>query len=238
LRKQKDTAQTERLAMLDKPDASQHRMADIGEAKTVGNKLAGSELLELLQRRRSVKPFQLAAPGPNADEIQKLLTVALRVPDHGGLEPWRVVVVQTPVRDSLVARLSAASRAANTHDPAGAEVAVKKVANLFSAPLTCIVVSRTDPAARIPEWEQVLSAGAVCMNLINAASALGFGATWLTGWTAYNAEAAVILGLKPGEKIAGIIPIGTVSETPPDRQRPSLQARVSTWEPDLGTGMN
>jgi nitroreductase len=201
--------------MLDTPDASLQR----------------AKLLDVLERRRSVKPFQLGEPGPTADDIQKLLTVATRVPDHGGLEPWRVILVQGSARDALVSQLSAASRTANAQDAKAAEIAVRKVENLFSAPLTCIVVSRTDPTARIPEWEQVLSAGAVCMNLLTAAAALGYGATWLTGWTAYDASARAILGLGPQEKVAGIIPVGAVGEPPPDRPRPSLQKLVTPWEP-------
>jgi nitroreductase len=204
--------------MLDKTDASSQHAAD-------------GKLLDVLQRRRSLKPFQLSEPGPSADDIQKLLTIALRVPDHGGLEPWRVIVVQPPARDALVSRLSEASGAANASDPAGAEIAVKKIVNLFSAPLTCIVISRTDPSAKIPEWEQMLSAGAVCMNLLNAATALGYAANWLTGWTAYNTAAASIIGLQANEKVAGILPIGTPKETVPDRPRPSLERRVSWWQP-------
>ncbi|HEX4407335.1 MAG TPA: nitroreductase [Xanthobacteraceae bacterium] len=213
--------------MLDEPQAQSQHVADRSDSKSQ----SGSELLSVLQRRKSLKPFQLSEPGPSDGELQELLTVAMRVPDHGGLEPWRIVSVRAPARDTLVARLSEASRTANANDPAAADLAVRKIANLFSAPLTCIVISRTEPSAKIPEWEQVLSAGAVCMNLITAATALGYSANWLTGWTAYNAAAAPIIGLQPNEKVAGIIPIGTAKETAPDRPRPALEKRTTLWQP-------
>ncbi len=96
-------------------------------------------------------------------------------------------------------------------------------------PLVAIVVSQVDASARIPEWEQVLSCGAVCMNLITAASALGYGSTWLTGWAAYDPAALRILGVQAGEKVAGIIPIGTASERQQERARPLLQKLVTVW---------
>jgi nitroreductase len=213
--------------MLDTPDKSSKVTAQTAASDADTSR---ARLLGILERRRSMKPFQLVEPKPSVDEIQQILAVAARVPDHGGLEPWRIILVQDPAREELIARLSAASLKANAQqEPAAAELAVKKIKTLFGAPLVAIVVSRADSSARIPEWEQVLSAGAVCMNLITAVTALGYGATWLTGWTAYNPAALEILGIGPHEKIAGIIPIGTASETVPDRPRPALQKLVTTW---------
>jgi nitroreductase len=210
--------------MLDTPDKNSKQTA-AGEVNS-----SRAQLLDILEHRRSLKPFQLVAPAPTAEEIRHVLTVATRVPDHGGLEPWRIIVVQDTAREELVARLADVSRKANAQEePAAADLAVKKIKTLFSAPLLMIVVSRADPTARIPEWEQVLSAGAVCMSLITAVNALGYSANWLTGWTAYNPAALEILGIGPHEKVAGIIPIGTASETVPDRPRPALQKLVTNW---------
>jgi nitroreductase len=103
---------------------------------------------------------------------------------------------------------------------------------LTHAPLIVVVVSRTDPAMRIPAWEQDLSAGAVCMNLLHAAHALGFAGTWLTGWAAYSAGAHRLLGITASEKVAGIVYIGTAKEVPADRKRPDIDAIVTRWIPD------
>jgi nitroreductase len=189
-----------------------------------------SKLLDLLARRRSVPPLQLGEPGPSQEEVQKLLTVATRVPDHGMLEPWRIILVQGASREKLGARLAATFLKLNgEQDPASSELAIRKIKTVLSAPLVIIVVSRADPAARIPEWEQILSAGALCMNLITAATALGYGATWLTGWAAYNPAALQVIGVQAFEKVAGVIPIGTAIESQQERARPSLQKLLTQW---------
>lgn len=213
--------------MLEDPDIGARRQM---EAASDTSNSVGRQLLDLLARRRSVPPLRLGEPGPNQDEIVKLLTLATRVPDHGMLEPWRIILVQGTAREKLGARLAAAFLKANAQEePARSDLAIRKISTLFSAPLVVIVVSRADPAARIPEWEQILSAGALCMNLLTAASALGYGSTWLTGWTAYDSAARRILGMQSNEKVAGIIPIGTASEPQQDRGRPSLRSLVSIW---------
>jgi nitroreductase len=192
--------------------------------------LAG-QFLDMLERRRSVTPLRLAEPGPNAHELRRLLTVALRVPDHGALKPWRIILVQGPSREQLAGKLAAAFLSSDAQrQSAGADLATRKIkATLTSAPLVAIVVSAADAATHIPEWEQVLSAGAVCMNLMNAVSALGYGAIWLSGWAGYDPAALKILGLRSGEKVAGIIPIGTPIESPQDRARPALEDFVTVW---------
>ncbi len=192
--------------------------------------LSGQYVFDLLARRRSASPLRLGEPGPGPDEIRKLLTVATRVPDHGMLEPWRIILVQGSAREKLSARLSAALLKTNPHqEAASSDLALRKIKTLLAAPLVVIVVSSVHPSVRILEWEQVLSAGAVCMNLIIAASALGYGSTWLTGWTAYDPAALRTLGVRTDEKVAGIIPIGTASEAQQERARPSLQKRVTMW---------
>ena len=125
-------------------------------------------LLGVLKQRRSVPALRLTDPGPNADDLEQLLTVATRVPDHGALEPWRIVVAQGSARQELADKLTAAFLRGATaqQDLAAADVTARKIRAVFTvAPLIVIVVSRADPSARIPEWEQIFSAGAVCMNL-------------------------------------------------------------------------
>jgi nitroreductase len=189
------------------------------------------QFLEMLERRRSVTPLRLAEPGPNAHELRRLLAIALRVPDHGALKPWRIIVVQGPSREELAGKLAGAFLESGAHrQSAGADLAVRKIKTMLtSAPLVIIVVSCADAATHIPEWEQVLSAGAVCMNLMNGAFARGYGAIWLSGWAAYDPAALRILGINSDEKVAGIIPIGTPIEHPQDRARPALEEFVTFW---------
>ncbi len=186
---------------------------------------AMTETADLLLRRRSVPAFMLAAPGPDAAQVETLLTAASRVPDHGKLAPWRFILVEGEARAHLAERLAEIERAAGT-DPEKVEDNKKR----FDAPLTVIVVSRAGPHVKIPEWEQVLSAGAVCMNLMIAAHALGFAANWLTGPAAYDEAGADILELSGSERVAGFIFIGTASRVPADRPRPPLDEIVSRWQ--------
>ncbi len=193
---------------------------------------AGSmEILDLLERRRSVMPSRLAEPGPNDDELRRMFAIAMRVPDHGALQPWRLVVIEGKQREEVGRRLAAAFLETSPRQMlTTTDLAVRKIKAMFTAaPVVVIVISCTDSTARIPEWEQVLSAGAVCMNLLTAASALGYGATWLTGWAAYDPSALKLLGIALGERVAGIIPIGKIVESPQDRARPSLASRVTPW---------
>jgi len=187
--------------------------------------------ISVLEARRSVHPTFLGAPGPDAAALRRLVTIGARVPDHGALCPWRFIIVEGDAQWDLSRRLSALFDAQNSDKPADLRAnAARKFETMFAkAPVVVIVVSRADAAARIPEWEQVLSAGAVCMNLMLAATALGYGANWLTGWAAYDRGALDLIGLGPNEKVAGIIPIGTVRERPPERPRPSLSAIMTSW---------
>ena len=185
--------------------------------------LAG-QFLDMLERRRSVTPLRLAEPGPNAHELRRLLTVALRVPDHGALKPWRIILVQGPSREQLAGKLAAAFLSSDAQrQSAGADLATRKIkATLTSAPLVAIVVSAADAATHIPEWEQVLSAGAAAMSLVFAAHALGFAANWITEWYAYDRGVLDALGLARHERIAGFIHIGRPPGPPEDRPRPPL----------------
>lgn len=158
-----------------------------------------------------------------------MLTIAARVPDHGALAPWRFVLVEGEARRALAVRLGDACMAAGPDDEAARRVGQKLSILFGNPPLVVLVVSRPDPAASIPVWEQALSAGAACMNLITAATALGYGANWLTGWAASHPAARPVLGLAEGETLAGIVPIGTCAEPSPDRPRPDLSRIVTAW---------
>lgn len=179
---------------------------------------------DLLLRRRSVSAFMLREPGPTAGQLETMLTAASRVPDHGKLAPWRFILVEGEARERLSGRFAEAAL--------GEGVEEQKVADdrrRFEAPVTVIVVSRAGPHVKIPEWEQILSAGAVCMNLILAAHAMGFAANWLTGRAAYDKSGADILNLADTERVAGFIHIGTPDQAPADRPRPPLGEIVSRW---------
>lgn len=186
-----------------------------------------NDSLSRLLQRRSVPSRWLGEPGPSEQEVETLLRVASRVPDHGKLVPWRFILVQGDARHRLGAVLATAFQADNPG--AGEDKLAAERERFAQAPLVVAVVSRVVPHVKIPDWEQVLSAGAVCMNLLNAASALGYGASWLTGWAAFDRRVLDALGLKPDERIAGFIHIGTAKETLADRDRPSLNDIVKRF---------
>lgn len=186
-----------------------------------------NDSLSRLLQRRSVPSRWLVEPGPSESEIETLLKVASRVPDHGKLVPWRFILIQGEARQRLGEVLAAAFQADNPE--AGEDKIATERERFAQAPLVVAVVSRVVPHVKIPDWEQILSAGAVCMNLLNGATALGYGASWLTGWSAFDRRVLDALGLKPEERIAGFIHIGTAKETPTDRDRPSLDDIVTRF---------
>jgi len=186
-----------------------------------------NESLSRLLQRRSVPPRWLGEPGPSEQELETLLKAASRVPDHGKLVPWRFIVIQGDARQRLGEVLAAAFKADN---PGASEEQVAAERERFSkAPLVVAVVSRVVPHVKIPDWEQVLSAGAVCMNLLNAAAALGYGASWLSGWAAFDRRVLDALGLSSEERMAGFIHLGTAKEKPADRDRPNLNEIVTRF---------
>jgi nitroreductase len=185
------------------------------------------EALDLLKTRRSVKPVEMSGPGPAAGELDALLTIASRVPDHGKLTPWRFIVFEGDAR--LTAGKIIATAFKSKYPDATAEQIAFETARLARAPLVVAVVSRAGPHVKIPEWEQVLSAGAAAMNLVTAAHALGFAANWITEWYAYDRAVLDALGLAPSEKIAGFVHIGRVSQKPEDRPRPPLEEIVTRF---------
>lgn len=177
--------------------------------------------ISLLQKRRSAPAASLAAPGPAPAEVQTILEIAARVPDHGKLAPWRFIVFEGEGRDR--AGQIVANVYATLHPEAEPEKVSVERARFSHAPLVIGVVSKATPHEKIPEWEQVLSAGAVCMNLIVAANALGFASVWLSEWYSYDREVLSRLGLNENEKIAGFIHIGRPSAPREDRARPALE---------------
>jgi nitroreductase len=185
------------------------------------------EAIELLSTRSSCKAVALMTPGPSAAEIDKLLTIACRVPDHGKLTPWRFIVFEGDAR--LAAGAAIATAFGVKYPDAKPENVEFERKRLAHAPLVVAVVSRAAPHVKIPEWEQVLSAGAAAMNLVLAAHALGYGANWITGWYAYDRGVLDALGLAPHERIAGFIHIGTPSGPVTDRPRPSLSEIASRF---------
>jgi nitroreductase len=183
--------------------------------------------IALLRRRRSVPPLTMAGPGPTPEQLDAILALAARVPDHGKLAPWRFIVFEGEAR----ARAGDAIAAVHARDnpeakPERLELERKR---LQHAPTVVAVVSRAAPHAKIPEWEQVLSAGAVAMNLVVAANALGFATAWLTEWYSYDARVAEALGLAPHEKFAGFVHIGRPTTAVEDRVRPVMAEIVTRY---------
>ena len=185
------------------------------------------EALNLLKTRRSVKPIELTGPGPTAAEIDALLTVASRVPDHGKLTPWRFIVFEGDARTKASRIIGDAFRERRP-DATSDQVAVES-ARLARAPLVIAVVSRAAPHVKIPEWEQIMSAGASATSLVMAAHAIGYAANWLTEWYAYDRKVLDALGLAPNERIAGFVHIGRVTKPPEDRPRPPLNEIVTRF---------
>jgi len=186
---------------------------------------ASPQTLAFLARRRSASALALTTPAPSDDELATLLRLATRVPDHGKLSPWRFVVLKGEGKRRFIAGLEAI--AAGRPD---GERLTAKLGKIKAPPLTLAVISRVQPG-EIPEWEQRLSSGAVCMTLIIAAQAMGYGANWITDWYAYDPEARALLGLSESERVAGFVHIGTPIEPPLERVRPDIDSLVSVWDP-------
>ena len=184
--------------------------------------------LELLNRRRSVPSRQLGEPGPDDAQLRELLTAAIRVPDHGKLVPWRLVVIRGDARAKLGNALADMHL---RHEPGVPPAVIDKDRSRFNfAPLIVTVVARIeDDHQKVPAQEQLLSAGLVAYNLLLGAQELGFGAQWLTGWSAYDREAASLLGLADNERVVAFVHIGTAREGAPERTRPALDDVLSEW---------
>jgi len=182
--------------------------------------------LSLLATRRSGKPRDMIAPGPKEAQLQTILEAAIRVPDHGKLAPWRFVVVGLEQRAALATVLTNAYRA---EKPNAGRLEIEAMEQ-FAHQAPCLIVALSSPkrASAIPLWEQELSVGAACMNLLTATHALGFVGGWLTGWPAYNATVRDAFG-SADEKIAGFIFIGTAARPLEERPRPDYADVVTRW---------
>lgn len=186
-------------------------------------------LLEALATRRSVKADRLAAPAPSGEELDRILTIAARVPDHKKLVPWRFIVFEGAAR-AAAGEVFAAACQAEENEPSHVRLDTER--NRFlRAPLVVAVVSRVAKRPGAPEWEQILSAGAAAFNLCLAANAAGYGTSWLTEWVAYSPFVREKLGLAENERIAAFVHIGTAQEKPEERERPRLADIVTRWAP-------
>lgn len=184
------------------------------------------KLVDYLASRRSIPAFQMGEPGPGKAEVEEMLKLASRVPDHGKLAPWRFIVYRGDERARISGELKTMALAKKP-DLSDEMIKVEET-RLSRAPVVVAVVSKAAPHFKIPEWEQQMSAGAVCLNLLMAANALGYASNWLTEWYAFDEAAYPLLGVEPGEKIAGFIHIGTAMVPPTERPRPEL-AEIVTW---------
>ncbi|MBD8555692.1 nitroreductase [Rhizobium sp. CFBP 8762] len=184
------------------------------------------KLVDYLSSRRSIPAFQMGEPGPDRGEIEEMLKLASRVPDHGKLAPWRFIVYRGEERVRISAELLRLALEAKP-DLSDEMIEVERT-RLTRTPVVIAVVSTAAPHFKIPEWEQVMSAGAVCLNLLMAANALGYSSNWLSEWFCFDERAWPVLGVKPNEKIAGFIHIGTAQVPPFERPRPEL-ADIVTW---------
>jgi nitroreductase len=186
-----------------------------------------SSVLSLLKTRKSASAKTMGGQGPNAEQLAEILECAVRVPDHGKLAPWRFILWEGKARagfgDAMKARW---------HDlhPEHGEATLEFVRALFlRAPSVLAVISTAAEHPKIPVWEQQMSAGAVCMNILLAATALGIGCQWNTDWVAYDAAIARVMGLAPHERVAGIIYFGTPTAPLEDRPRPDAASLLTRW---------
>ncbi len=196
-----------------------------GDAAVAARRCART--VSLLAARRSVVAQALEAPGPSADELGDLLRLAARVPDHGKLAPWRFIVIAGEARAQAGAMLADIAKA-RTPDITEDQLALERQ-RFTRAPLCVAVVSRTTVPHKVPEWEQILSAGAVCQTLLIAAHAMGYAGQWLTEWYAFDPQALAGFGLQPGERMAGYVFLGSAVTAPMERKRPDVAALTTHW---------
>jgi nitroreductase len=185
--------------------------------------------LDLLDRRRSVPSRQLGEPAPDDATLRRLLEAAIRVPDHGKLEPFRIRVLRGDAKRRFGEQL--ATRAIEANPDLSDARREKELRRYEHAPLVLVVSAKIDGDSKVPELEQNLTAGCVAYNILLGAQALGYGAQWLTGWAAYDRDVAKLLGMKKSEHVVGFIHVGTPSMDAPERDRPSYDDIVSVWAP-------
>lgn len=192
--------------------------------------MAVQDMIDLLLTRRSLVARDMIEPGPSVQERDVILKAGFRVPDHGKLGPWRFVIFEGEARARYGEQLAAVFQ--ELEPEADADRVQMERERLSRAPLVIAVISCVVDHPKIPEWEQVLSVGAVCQNMLLAASAMGYGAQWLTEWYAFDDDVNSVLGLREGERTAGYLYFGSMSDKPGERARPSLDERISHWGQD------
>jgi nitroreductase len=186
-------------------------------------------MLELLKSRRSVKPDLLAEPAPSRKELETILTVAARVPDHKKLAPWRFMIIEGEARAKAGEIIAAACAVEDAEPPSAVRLDLER-RRLMRAPLVVAIVSRVVETRGAPEWEQVLSAGASAYNLCLAANAMGYATSWLTEWYSYSPSVKAAFGLAENERFVGFVHIGTATQKPDERVRPELKDIVTVWQ--------
>lgn len=185
-------------------------------------------LIDYLKTRRSVGIAFLGEPGPTPAELEEILTIGMRVPDHGKFAPWRLVIIEGEARARAGERLAEIARSNRPElDEASLDIERRQ---FLPAPLTIGVILSPKPNPKAPEMEQLLSAGNVCLNLCHAAFAFGYGASWVTRWFGFDTAAQTMLGARGGERFVGFVHIGTPTLSPEDRERPRLDDVVSRWQ--------
>jgi len=187
-----------------------------------------TDMLKKMATRRSVVANALGEPGPTKAQISEILEIGARVPDHGKLVPWRFIIFEGRARHEFGVELSRIFQEKNPD--AGADRLEMEKNRFMRAPQVVCVVSSLKDNPKIPDWEQVLSSGAVCQNILLAIMGYGFSAHWITEWYAYDRDVGQVLGLGEKEKVSGFIYIGTAGEPPEDRQRPDMASITQFWE--------
>jgi nitroreductase len=187
-----------------------------------------AETLRLLALRRSTPVAMLGEPGPSAADLDALLRLAMRVPDHRKLEPWRVLIIEGDARNRL-GDYFAAARHLRDPDVSAAKLEEERRLPLRAPVVLAIISAPVHDPKKTPVWEQQLSSGALCQTLMIAANAMGWAACWITEDPAYDSHVHAALGMKPGEQIAGFIYLGTAKEQPVERQRPDVAAKATRW---------
>jgi len=185
--------------------------------------------LKLLLERRSVVANKLGPPGPNEEQLRGILSVAARVPDHKKLVPWRFILFQGEARAAFGEVLAEALK--NAQPDASDARLETEAARFLRAPVVVAVISKIVASTSVPEWEQILSAGAACQNLLTGVNASGFSGQWITEWYAYDKQVCSALALEDNERVAGFVYIGTAQTPPDERDRPDLDEITSSWTP-------
>lgn len=201
--------------------------AQLGEPMQAA--IESEDTLRLLALRRSTPLAMLGEPGPSPEDVDTILRLAMRVPDHRKLEPWRILVVAGEARMKLGGLFADALKAST---PGAGDKALDDARRLpLRAPvILCVISAPVNDVKGTPVWEQQLSAGALCQNIMIAACASGWAASWISEWPAFDTHVHAALGMKPGDQTAGFIYLGTAREQPVERQRPDATAKVEWWQ--------